>query len=140
MMIFTKQKWGKMMRNKDNHLEQLDAKLLKYIRRKGQVSRDSIMKKGLGEHRFNELRSKDYIRDIEHSKKIIPNRSPPPPVIAETIWLHGLSEDGNLALDNYEVKVRKEWRRFWIPVIISLAAIVISIAALIVSIVSILCG
>lgn len=119
------------MKKKYNDLEIIDAQLLKYVKRKKHVSKETVIKKFV-DIRFDELERKKYIYEVSEEK----DSGFPPPSNKHWVGIGviALTEPGEIALGNYRARKREEWIKFWIPVSISLIAIGISASALFVSI------
>jgi len=121
---------------KKNKLEILDAELLKYIhRKKGRALRKKVLKK-FGEVRATRIERKGHI--FESGEMVEVESGYPPPNDKKPKFVeprkYAISDDAAIMVEDYKAVEKVEWRKHWIPVIISFFALAVSIIAIAVTI------
>jgi len=109
-------------------MEKLDAKFLKYVKRKKCVSYDNLIKKFGTEH-FSVVEKYLFERTVMAKTEYPPYKEEP-----RGIGMFQLNDTAKRVLRNYELSERENWFKYWFSVLIPLFALAVSVVTFIVSV------
>jgi len=115
-------------------LEVMDIKVLRYINRRKQVKKEKLIKT-FGEYRIQSLSETTQERPslIWEECEEVPASWPAewgPDTNYKPLGICILTHEGINALENANVKSRREWIKFYIPISIAILSLIVSLISL----------